>query len=246
VRPTNFGGMTDLKIELGRLKRGLMTGNERTALSAYRAIYKIGSNAASVVNAELERFDLREPLRTEAAKLLAGLIALQRDLDETSSNAFIDRGLLGHCSQLSAAILRSARRMSSQDFRRSEFGDVIILEHGSIDQGYKASEKVQGWISKLPPADLSGISRIYIVPDDLKSDWLGTYMPVLGVVTIAWTTVVPPLRAFNRLTNILDRHVLLHEIGHHVHSIGLARFPSKKQKLRPTLGRQNTKQCHLW
>ncbi|MGE0407559.1 MAG: hypothetical protein AB7O65_14790 [Candidatus Korobacteraceae bacterium] len=209
--------MTDVDTELRRLKRGLMTGDERTALSAYKAIYKIGSPAALVVNAELERFDLKDPLRTEATKLLAGLIALQRDLDETHSNAFIDRQLAGNCPQLTTAILRSARRMTSRDFRKSEFGDVVLLEHAAIDRRYLTSENVQNWLSQLPPEDLSGISRIYVVPHDLKNDWLGTYMPILGVVTIAWTTVVPPLGAFNRVMNVVHRHVLLHEIGHHVH-----------------------------
>lgn len=209
--------MTNLDTELRRLKRGLMTGNERTALSAYRAIYKIGLPAASVVHAELERFDLSEHLSTEAAMLFAGLIALQRDLDETSSNAFIERKLAGQCSQLTAALLRSAQRMSSQNFRKSNFGDVVILEHASIDQDYRACENVLSWLSQLPPEDLLGISRIYIVPNDLKNDWLGTYMPVLGIVTVAWMTLVPPLRVFNRFMNSVHRHVLFHEIGHHVH-----------------------------
>ena len=209
--------MIDLEHEVKQLKRGLMTGNERTALNSYKAIYRVGAPAVSLLAAELERFDLRKPLRAEAAKLLAGLVALQRDLDEIGSNSFIDTKLGENGPQLTAAILRSARRMVRQDFKALDFGDIVILEHAAIDQDYKASEIVRAWLSQLPPEDLLGIARVYIVPHDFKTDWLGNYMPVLGVVTIVWTTLVSPLSIFNRMTNILHRHTLLHEIGHHVH-----------------------------
>jgi hypothetical protein len=207
--------MIDLEHEVKRLKRGLMTGNDRTALDAYKTLFKAGVPAVPLISAELEKFDFKKPLPKEAANLLAGLVALQRDLDEVRSNSFIDDNVSGDSTQLAASILRSARRMRHQDFRASKFGDIVILEHTSIGQGYTASGNVRTWLSQVPPEDLLGISRIYILPHDLKMDWLGHYTPILGVVTIAWTTIVPPLRSINLLTNNLHRHTLLHEIGHH-------------------------------
>lgn len=194
-----------------------MSGNERVALSAYKALYEIGTPAAAAVALELERLDLKMPLLPEASKLLAGLVAVQRDLDEATSDAFIDAKLSQPLPPVAASILRSARRMRNSDFATSRYGDIMVFEHTSIDARYEASKHVHTWFSQVSVEDLIGVSRIYIVPDEFKNDWLGQYMPLLGVVTIAWTTIVPPFNVLNRLTNTMHRHVLLHEIGHHVH-----------------------------
>jgi hypothetical protein len=217
-----------LEQELKSLKRGLMSGDERVALIAYKALYEIGTPAATAVALELERLNLKVPLLPEASKLLAGLVALQRDLDEATSDAFIDAKLSQPLPQVTSSILRSARRMRSSDFATSRCGDIMIFEYTAIDTRYEASKHMQTWLSQLPVDDLIGVSRIYIVPDEFNNDWLGRYMPLLGVVTIAWTTILPPFKMLNRLTSNMHRHVLLHEIGHHVHKHWFGQIPEQE------------------
>jgi hypothetical protein len=223
-----------------------MSGNERLALVAYQALYEIGSPAAAAVALELERFDLRKALPLEASKLLAGLVALQRDLDEERSDTFINAKLSLNPPQVTTGILRSARRVRRSDFATSRYGDVIVFEHAAIDMRYGASNHVRTWLSQLTTEDLIGVSRIYIVPGDFRNDWLGTYMPVLGVVTIAWTTIIPPSSVFNRFTNILHRHVLLHEIGHHVHRHSFGQIPEQEAQAEAYARAAKYKTMPIW
>ncbi len=220
--------MVDFEKALGRLKRGLMTGNERTALNAYKEICGQGTLASSLIEGELRRFDLKTPLRKESEQLLAGLLALQRDLDEASSNKFIDCKLSHECPPVTAAILRSVRNISGRLYRKAAYGSISIWEHTGLDQGYEASKCVCAWLAELPQEDLSGISRIYILRAEFDKDWLGQYMPILGVVTISWTTIIGPASRLTRLTNSLHRNVLFHEVGHHVHEHWFGQDPEQE------------------
>lgn len=201
-----------------RLKRGLMTSNERTTLPAYKQIFEAGAPALPVLEQELKNVAFfAEPTRVEGTRLLAGLLALHRDLDEVASDDLIDESLARQCPEILSALLRAARRMTCRDFRTSCFGDIQIWEHTSIDQRYGASTRVQGWLAELQANDIVGIRRIVITPHKPEHDAMGSYMPVLGVVSLAWTTLLPPESYFVCAANASHRFTLFHEVGHHVH-----------------------------
>lgn len=238
--------VSSLEHELRSLKRGLMSGNERATLEAYKALYKIGMPAAAAVALELERFDLKKPLQPETSALLAGLVSLQRDIDENSSDAFIDARLGDKPSPIAASILRSAQRMRSSEFGASRYGDIMILEHTAIDARYEASKHVQTWLSELPTEELIGVSRVCVVPADFKNDWLGRYMPILGVVTVAWSTVIPPISAFTRLMNAAHRHALIHEVGHHVYRHSFGQDPEHEEQAEAYVRSKRRRTMPIW
>ena len=238
--------MADLEHALSRLKRGLMTDNERVALVSYKELYQAGPRVSQIVERELDRLDLKAPLRLEAMALFAGLVALHRDIDEARSNAFIDDKLTQCLPPLTTAILRSARRMEGRAFKKSVHQGVEILEHISLHEAYRASDLTRSWLSDLPLKDIEGISRIYIVPEDFSRDWMGNYLPVLSVVTLAWTTSIPPNSRFIFFTNILHRRVLLHEIGHHVHKHWFGQDPEQEREADAYASRSEFKAMPVW
>lgn len=230
-----------------RLKRGLMTCDERTALPAYKQIFESGAPALPVLERELKNAALfADPTRVEGTRLLAGLLALHRDLDEVASDDLIDEALARPCPKVISALLRSARRMTCRDFRTSCSSNIQIWEHTSIDQRYGASKRVQGWLAELPANDIVGIRRILITPHRTEHDAMGSYMPVLGVVSLAWTTLIPPESYFVRAANASHRFTLFHEVGHHVHKHWFGQDPEQERDADGYAARSVKSRMPLW
>lgn len=213
-----------------QLKRGLMTGSHKVSLTAYSTIYNAGADAIPKIVAELEKFDLKKPLRLEATHLLSGLLALHRDIDENGSDQFLARQNKLACPPVTAALLRSAGRISNRDYRKIKSGDIDIWEQENLDEQYRASEFVRTWLAEVPDADLAGIRKIYILPEMVEKEWAGKYLPGLAVITLAWWNVLPADSRFNWAVNKNHRFVLFHEIGHHVHRHWFGQDPEQEEE----------------
>lgn len=230
-----------------RLKRGLMTSNGRTTLPAYKQMFEAGAPSLPVIERELKKAArFAEPKRVESTRLLAGLLALHRDLDEAASDDLIDEALARPCPKVISGLLRSARRMTCRDFRTSCSSNIQIWEHTSIDQRFGASQRVQGWLAELPANDIIGIRRILITPHKTEHDTMGSYMPVLGVVSLAWTTLISPDSYFVRAANASHRFTLFHEVGHHVHKHWFGQDPEQEQDADSYAARSAKSRMPLW
>lgn len=219
-----------LETSLKRLKRGLMSNDERTTLQSYRILYKAGPTAALLVNRELERFNVEERSKREIFAAFAGLNGLLRDLDESASDSFIRETLSAKCNNSFAALLRSIKRFSRSDYRVMQVATFDIWEHVAIDKQRMASDHVRTWLADLPAQDIDGIARMYIITSDVNHDWLGTYLPGLAVITVAWQGNVSPNSCLAGLERSINRHTLLHEVGHHVHKHWFGQDPEQEEE----------------
>lgn len=221
----------DLELAIRTLKRGLMTGNDRAALPAYRQLYEAGVVALPLLDRELRKFPFTSSFKqSEGLQLLAGLLAMERDLDEEASDRRLDTAISQHCSNAVKSLLRSVRRMSKNDFRRATSGNIQIWEHTTLDGQYGSRLLVEKWLGEIPEAERADISRIIIKPSSLDEDWSGTYQPVLGVITLSWMTFLPPGSYLLRLLNADHRFTLFHEIGHHVHRHWYGQDPEQERQ----------------
>ena len=200
-----------------RLIQGLMSGSAKITLEAHKTLYDAGSQAVPLLERELQRWDVQELARPEAASAVVGLATLLHDLDEQAAKTFTDRALRSGCHPVIASGLRSLQRHAVSTYRRSSFAGIGIFEEVELDPGYEASKHVSDWLSQVPAADLQGIARIYIVGAKPHFDFYGNYLPVLGVVTLVWSTLFGARNPLHRLMLRHHRHTLFHEIGHHAH-----------------------------
>jgi hypothetical protein len=235
-----------VEVALKRLKRGLMSGSERTSLRAYRGLNGFGAQAVPLVERELGRIDLGKPQRREVYLVVAGLASLLHDIDEARSDDFIERALRSGCSPAVGSILRAVRSYSSANYRRSTFAKITIWEQSSIDERYEASRHVKEWLSELPTDDLEGVSRIYIVTKQRDNDFAGTYLPGLAVITLVWDAIVPPGNLFNRLLNRFHRHTLVHEVGHHVHKHWFGQDPEQEAEAEAYVRAAAARRVPIW
>lgn len=237
----------DLELAIRTLKRGLMAGNDRAALPAYRQLYEAGAGALPLLDRELRKFPFTSSFKqSEGVRLLAGLLALERDLDEEASDRRLDAAISHDCSNVVKSLLRSVRRISKNDFRRETSGNIEIWEHTTLDGRYEARLLVEKWLGDIPEAERADISRIIIKPSSLDDDWSGKYQPVLGVITLAWMTFLPPGSYLLRLLNADHRHTLFHEIGHHVHRHWYGQDPEQERQANAYASATRARTRPLW
>lgn len=237
----------DLELAIRTLKRGLMTGNDRAALPAYRQLYEVGAVALPLLDRELQKVPFTSSFKQiEGLRLFAGLLALERDLDEEASDRRLDAAIAQDCSSAVKSLLRSVRRMSKNDFRRATSGNIEIWEHTTLDSRYDARLLIEKWLGEIPEAERADISRIIIKPSSLDDDWSGKYQPVLGVITLAWMTFLPPGSYLLRLLNADHRYTLFHEIGHHVHRHWYGQDPEQERQADAYASATKARTRPLW
>ncbi len=146
------------------------------------------------------------------------------------SDIFIAKALSAKCSSANAALLRSLKRFSHKDYRVVRLPTLDVWEHVAIDERRTASEHVRSWLADLQHQDIEGIARVYIIGSDFNRDWLGTYLPGLAVITIAWESRLPPNGWLAALENAINRHTLLHEVGHHAYRHWFGQDPEQEDE----------------
>lgn len=237
----------ELEQTVKRLIQGLMTGSAKITLEAHKKLYDAGPRAVSLLERELDRWDVQEIARPEAASVVVGLAALLHDLDEQAAKAFADRALRSTCHPVIASGLRSLQRHAISNYRRSSFAGIGIFEETALDPDHEASRHVSDWLSQAPQADLQGLARIYVVGSKPHFDFYGKYLPILGVVTLAWHTFFGPRNPFNRLMLRRQKRTLFHEIGHHAHDhTGFGQDPEQEAEAESYAWKQLARTDPIW
>ncbi len=196
----------NLEISIRNLKRGLMTGDEHVALTAYQSLFDSGQAASPHLLRELKKFVVTTQYRREANNLFAGLLSLHREIDELGSDAFITEAIATKPTDVFAALLNSARRMKSRDYKQARILGTAIWEHSDIDPRYGASSHICQWLSELPTDDVNGLEahqyrsaktvrrlgRPIYACAGVDCDWLGDARTARGPTKSAHEPLPPP------------------------------------------------------
>jgi hypothetical protein len=198
-----------------QLKRGVMSRRRSTEAKAFSRLYRAGAKAVPYLKREFERIDLTVSKFPEIGALAACLASLLNDISEEDSIRLIEQALAKPHHPAIGSALRSVLRFNRANFRETMFGESVILEEKIIDERYSATHHVTRWLGNVPSADLTGISRIYIISDQPDIDFRGHYQQHIAVVTLVWDTRSHPLSPANLLRRLLNENTLYHEVGHH-------------------------------
>ena len=111
-----------------------------------------------------------------------------------------------------AAKLRSVQAFTLGDFdvRMQEPLPVYVAK--TISHREAVSRRLATWLGHIPPDDLQGIHRLYVIEKDRLPGFWGTYLTVLSVISLVWLASYK----WNRLAVLLIEITLYHEVGHHV------------------------------
>jgi hypothetical protein len=232
--PTNerFGAMEKNAIEAGfeKLLRGLAHNSAEAIYSGHRALYRIGAAAIPEIERRIFQREWKAIARPEEVRFLTGLVNLLHDIDEARSRDVIDRLLENGCPPSIHGILRSVRRFDTNDFRVQAIRGLRVLESKEISENEHVAEHLDGWLENIPPHDLAGIERLYVIPHELHMDYSGQYMPILSTINLVWKPLYFSSAIFDRLHRLSIELTLYHEIGHHAHRHSFGQDPDQERE----------------
>lgn len=231
-----------------KLLRGLAHSAADLIYAGHREIYRLGEAAIPALERHIFQADWTNLGRPELTRMMTGLISVLHDIDEARSRPAIARIIDNGCHPAIQAILRSIERFDKSKFRIHEIHEVRIFESKDIEIAERIPRHLEQWLGNVPPADLTGIERLYVIRKPAKADYAGQYTPVLSTITLIWE--YPPLRWkwVDWLSRAGMEHTLYHEIGHHTlgHTFGQDPQQEKEADRYASKRLRITHPCLVW
>jgi hypothetical protein len=137
---------------------------------------------------------------------------LLHDIDESASRELADTVVAKGCHPVVAAKLRSIQAFTLGDFEATAQGTLPVYVAKAISAKEVVGRHLALWLGHIPPGDLAGIHRLYVVGKDELPGLMGTYLRGLCVISLVWQ----PSSDLNRLGLLQTELTLYHEVGHHL------------------------------
>ncbi len=204
--------MADTSSPLDRLIRAIGRENYSEASDAYRACYDIGGPLVSQIVQRIGAVDWRDLGPHGRVAYFTYLMRLLHDIDESDSRELADAILRRGCHPVVAAKLHSIQAFTLSDFDAQILGSLPAFVDKAISRKATVWSCLAKWLGHIPPGDLEGIHRLYVVEKDRLPDAWGTYLTGLSVISLRWW----PSHAWNRFAALQTELTLYHEVGHHL------------------------------
>lgn len=212
------------------LMRGLAHGSGEQIYSGYRELYEFGHAVVPTLEQRIRQADWKAVTRPEATRMQTALVKLLHDIDEARSREIIDRLLEDGCHPSLRGVLNSIRRYDARNFRVHEVRGLRVLVAGEIEESEDVPSHMDRWLANVPPEDLAGVERLYVIKRPPKADYAGQYMPVLSTITVIWKDPLLAGRTMAWLNRVGVEHTLYHEIGHHFHRHTFGQQPEQEKE----------------
>ena len=213
-----------------RLMRGIAHDSAKRIYSGYHELYRFGPAAIPELERRIFEADWKTPTRPEATRMQSALVSLLHDIDEARSRDVIDRLLEGDCHPAMRGILNSIRRYDENNFRVYDIHELRVLVAREIDESEDVPIHMECWLDNVPPEDLKGIERLYVIRRPPKMDFAGWYMPVLSTITVIWKDPLLHEKLFAWINRVAMERTLYHEIGHHFHGHTFGQQPEQEKE----------------
>lgn len=200
---------------VGRLLGAIGRGSARDADRAYRELYLIGVPAIPALQEALFAGDLFELNKPTMARLTT-LLTLIHDIDEARAAETAAKLINRRCNPVYALRIKTVLGYRRAAFAQYEVHGIAVHEALSLPRNRKRRRLLAKWIATLPPGDIDGVEKIYLIPRK-QQDYAGTYAPYLGVITLVWDNAFERDGPLAAIGHVLIERTFYHEVGHHVH-----------------------------
>jgi hypothetical protein len=187
-------------------------GNYAEASEAYRICYGIGRPLVPQIVEKIEAVDWKEVGPHGRIAYFTFLTRLLHDIDESASRELAGAMFSRGCHPVVAARLRSVQAFTLNDFDAQIQHPLPVYLAKTIPHKQAVSRHLATWLSHIPPDDLEGVQRLYVIENDRLLRYWGSYYRLLPVITVIWR----PSYQWNWLAVLQTEFTLYHEIGHHV------------------------------
>lgn len=220
----------EIAAALHQLMRGLGHGGVQDTYLGYKSLYRIGAEVIPAAEELIFQRDWRTLSRPEESRILAALVSLVHDIDESASRRIIEKIKAKGCKPVVRTYLESIASFTLKGFHHYKIREIDIFESKSIGHRHRVESRLRDWLSAVPAADLAGIERIYVITFSDDKEYGGKYMPLLCHITLVWRdrhSGMGPIAWFFRLSH---EKTLYHEIGHHYHDHTFGQDPEQEKQ----------------
>ena len=210
-----------IEAALRTLSRYLVQKNWKATYLAHKAVYKIGRPAIEPIRNALQRTGWSNIKYAIHVRLVAGLISVLHDIDESESRKMAALMKQTGCDPAVVRILDSICSFTNEDYYQYEVEGVKIFENKQLRVKQPVRPKLERWLRKVPKDDLAEIERIYIMKKGEIED-AGNYTPFLCNINVVWDCPYSRLNPVSFFLLVFIESTLYHEIGHHInkHTFG--------------------------
>ncbi len=201
--------------------RAQSTADPFDDLAAHLSAVASGAEILPVIRTNVLNADWSVPKPIGRLRALTALMLVAHDADEVASRELAQE--LASRDEVHPVFrqrLASISRFTLDDYHDREICGLYhdreicglrVLIEKCLGDFERTSAYLLDWLSGLPPVDLAGISRIYIIERATESYW-GEYLRILSKIALVWRG--------GSEQSIRDRlateFTLYHEVGHHV------------------------------
>lgn len=227
----------EISTALHQMTRGLGHDDWQDSYRGYKALYGLGACAIPAIEAAIFQRDWNALGRPWESRLLAALVSVVHDIDESASRRIITKLKAKGCKPVTRAYLDVIAAFSLENFRTHEIRGIRVLESRRIGRRHRIEQHLTDWLATVPTADLAGIERIYVVTFSEDKAYSGKYMPLLCHITLVWRHRHPRVAPISWFFRLIHESTLYHEIGHHCLGHTFGQDPEQEKQANDYAGR---------
>lgn len=222
---------------LRQLMRGLSHDGMQDTYLGYKALYGRGEEVVPAIEALIFQRDWNALDRPRESHILAALVSLVHDIDESESRRIIRALKAKGCKPVISRYLDAIAGFSLENFRSYEAHGITVFESMRIGRRQRVETRLGDWLATVPAAHLEGIERIYVVTHSEDKEYGGMYMPLLCHITVVWRHRHPRVAPISWFFRLFHEFTLYHEIGHHCLGHTFGQDPEQEKQANDYAGR---------
>lgn len=198
---------------LSALVRAAVSKKPLAQLQAHKNAYRLGAVAIPAISEMLMNEDWTSLRYPEKMAYFTCLTVLLHDIDENESRrlagALLRRSPPPHSVYVQR--LETVTRFTVDDYHDIDHCEIRVFVHKCLSNAHQVSGHIERWLRNVPPEDLKGISRLYVINMDQDQFW-ASYLRILASIVLIWR---PQLGGIIPIRLLRTEGSLYHEIGHH-------------------------------
>lgn len=194
------------------LSFGIMQNSPEQIYQAHRNLYERGNEVLPALEELLLNKAWQDIKHGPQIVYLTGVLNVIHDINENHA-----KEVGAKIRQVGASVIVD-RRISAitnftvNNFCVSEISRVKVFMSKKIKNHSQIRRKFDDWFSNVPQDDISGLSRLYIVPSYYT---YGDYTPILCKLVIGWDKSISYINPFSWMWLFGTEQTFYEEIGHH-------------------------------
>jgi hypothetical protein len=198
--------------DIKSLSFGIMQNSPEQIYQAHRNLYERGNEVLPALEELLLNKAWQDVKHGPQIVYLTGVLNVIHDINENHAKEVVAKIKQAGASVIVDRRISAITNFTVKNFCVSEISNVKVFVSKKLKNHSQIRRKFDDWFNNVPPDDIGGLSRLYIVPSYYN---YGDYTPILCKLVIGWDTSISYINPFSWLWLFSTERTFYKEIGHH-------------------------------